>query len=339
VGDQSGDLIYLGRDPLNAEVRPERITGLITPAGQHYVRDHFPIPDAPDHIEVTGLVGTPGRVTLAELRAMPARRLTVTLECAGNGRAFLEPHAPGEQWHLGAVGTAEWAGVPLRDVLERAGPRRDAVEVLFAGADRGTPGALGREIAFERSLPIADALSDGPLLAHEMNGAPLPREHGAPLRLVMPGWYGMASVKWLARIELIGRPFDGFFQKDRYVIDGRPLRTIAPRAIITAPADGARLPRGPFVISGRAWTGRTGIELVNVSSDGGFSWHPAALDEPVSPYAWRRWSITMDPGERSELAVLAYAETAEGEPQPTHQVWNALGYANNAALPVRVFIG
>jgi DMSO/TMAO reductase YedYZ molybdopterin-dependent catalytic subunit len=262
----------------------------------------------------------------------------VTLECAGNGRAFLEPPAPGEQWHLGAVGTAEWTGVSLRTVLERARPHRDAMEIYFAGADHGTPKDLGRDIAFERSMPVADAMSDAPLLAYAMNGVPLAPEHGAPLRLVMPGWYGMASVKWLAHIRAIDRAFDGFFQKARYVIGDTPLRAIAPRAIITSPADGGRLPRGPFVLSGRAWTGRSSIDLVEVSSDGGYSWHPAALDPAVSPYAWRGWSITVDPGERSELSIVAYATTAEGEQQPLRQVRDPLGYSNNAARPVRVSI-
>jgi DMSO/TMAO reductase YedYZ molybdopterin-dependent catalytic subunit len=334
----SDDLVYLGREPLNAELRPERITSLITPAGQHYIRDHFAVPTPPDHLEIAGLVDAPARISLSELRAMPSRGLTVTLECAGNGRAYLEPPAPGEQWHLGAVGTAEWTGVPLSAVLERARPRRDAVEVLFRGADHGTPKDVGREIPFERSLPIADALADGPLLAYAMNGEAMPPEHGAPLRLIVPGWYGMASVKWLARIEVIGRAFDGFFQKDRYVIDGTPLRTIAPRAVVTSPGDGARLPRAPFVVRGMAWTGRSAIDSVEVSADGGFSWHPAVLHEPVSPYAWRGWSITIDPGDRADLSVLAYASTAEGEQQPTKNVRTALGYANNAARPVRVTI-
>lgn len=334
----SDDLIYLGREPLNAELRPERITELITPAGQHYVRDHFAIPAAPDHLEIDGLVEAPTRLALADLQAMPARTLTVTLECAGNGRAFLDPPAPGEQWRLGAVGTAEWTGVPLRTVLERARPRTETIELLFVGADRGTPKDAGREIAFERSMPIADAMSDGPLLAYAMNGAPLAPEHGAPLRLVVPGWYGMASVKWLAHIRAIARAFGGFYQRDRYIIDGRPLRAIAPRALITSPADGARLPRRPFVVRGRAWSGRSAVESVEVSSDGGYGWHPAALEAPVSPFAWRAWSITIDPGERRELAVLAYASTADGEQQPLAQVRNDLGYANNAARPIRVVL-
>jgi len=333
------DLVYLSREPLNAEVRLDRVTGLITPRGQHYVRDHFPIPEAPpDAVAVGGAVEAPMRLTLDDLRALPARRIVVTLECAGNGRAYLDPPAPGEQWHLGAIGTAEWTGVPLRTVLERARPKPEALEALFIGADHGTPKDVGRDIAFERSMPLADALSDGPLLAYEMDGAPLPREHGAPLRLVVPRWYGMASVKWLREIRLITEPFAGFFQQDRYVIDGRPLREIAPRAVITEPTDGARLPRAPFVVRGRAWSGRAPIESVELSTDNGYSWHPASLADAPSRSAWRPWSISVDPGERRELSVLAYAVTADGEHQPLTNVRTALGYANNAARAIRVEI-
>jgi len=332
----SDDLVYLGREPLNAEVRTERIAGTITPVGTHYVRDHFPIPEVPSHLEVGGLVERPLRLTLAELRALPSRTLTVTLECAGNGRAYIDPPAPGEQWHLGAVGTAEWTGVPLRTLLDRARPRREAVELLFVGADHGMQKDVGRDIAFERSLPMADALAEGPLLAYAMNGEPLPREHGAPLRLVVPRWYGVASVKWLARITAIAERFAGFYQKDRYVIGDAPLREIAPRAIITSPADGARLLKGPFTVRGMAWSGRSPIESVQVSSDGGYGWHPAALEPAVSPYAWRGWSITIDPGDRTELSIEAFATTADGEQQPLKQNWNRLGYGNNAARPVRV---
>ncbi len=335
---EKDDLLYLTRDPLNAEVRLERIRGLITPAGQHYVRDHFPIPGLPADLEVGGAVDETRRFTLDELRSLPSRMLLVTLECAGNGRRFLEPPAPGEQWGLGAVGTAEWTGVPLRAVLERVRPRSDAVEVLFVGADRGMPAGLSKTIAFERSLPLADAISDDVILAYAMNGAPLPAEHGAPLRLVVPGWYGMASVKWLAQIRVITEAFEGFFQKDRYVIDGRPLRTIAPRAVITEPADGARVPRDTLTVRGRAWSGRAPIDSVEVSSDNGYSWHPATLGAPASPYAWREWTATIEPGERDELAILAYAGTSEGEEQPIKQSRNSLGYANNAARPIRVRI-
>jgi len=332
----SDDLVYLGRDPLNAEVIPERITGALTPRGQHYVRDHFAIPDPPDHVEIDGLVEAPSRFSVADLRAMPARTLTVTLECAGNGRAYVDPPAPGEQWHLGAVGTAEWTGVPLRTVLERARPKREAVEILFIGADHGIQKDVGRDISFERSLPIADALADEPLLAYAMNGEPLPREHGAPLRLVMPRWYGVASVKWLSRIRAIGERFAGFYQKDRYTIEGEPLREMAPRAIITAPADGARITGGPLTVRGKAWSGRAPIDLVEVSADGGYSWHRATLGPEVSTFAWRDWSVALETGDRDELSILAYATTRDGEQQPTTQRWTKLGYSNNGARAINV---
>lgn len=335
----SDDLVYLTRDPLNAEIRPERIDGDLTPAGQHYVRDHFAIPEAPAAIEIDGLVDAPMRVTPADLRSMPSRTLRVTLECAGNGRAYLDPPAPGEQWHLGAVGTAEWTGVPLRAVLERARLKTEAREIFFAGADHGVQKDVGRDIAFERSMPVADALADGPLLAYAMNGAPLPAEHGAPVRLVVPGWYGMASVKWLARVRAIDKAFEGFFQKDRYVVEERPLRTIAPRALITAPVDGTRIPRGRFMVRGKAWSGRAPVDLVEVSVDNGYGWHRATLGPAASPYAWRDWSIDLETGDRAELSILAYATTADGEQQPTQQQRTRLGYENNAARPINIRVG
>jgi DMSO/TMAO reductase YedYZ molybdopterin-dependent catalytic subunit len=337
-GDTSDALVYLGHDPLNAETRLDHVDGPITPAGAHYVRDHFAIPAAPGELTVGGAVRTPLVLTHEALRSMPSRALTVTLECAGNGRAFLEPPAPGEQWRLGAVGTAEWRGVPLRLVLEAAGPTAAAAELLFRGADGGAPKDVGRHIAFERSLPLADALRPDVLLAYEMNGAPLPREHGAPLRLVMPRWYGMASVKWLARIELIDRAFDGFYQRDRYVIDGRPLREIAPRAVITDPGDGGHRPPGRLAIRGYAWSGRDPIAGVRVSADGGTRWADASLGAVVSPDAWRPWTIAVDatPGT---LVLIARAVTTTGEEQPLSPVRNTLGYGNNAAQPTRVRIG
>lgn len=332
------ELVYVSREPLNAETRLDRQRGLITSNREHYIRDHFAIPQAPAELIVDGAVEVPLALTVAGLRAMTSKTLAVTLECAGNGRAFLEPSAPGEQWRLGAVSTAEWTGVALRDVLATASPRASAVEVLFIGADSGSPAGLGREIAYERSLPLADAMHDDVLLAYAMNAEPLPPEHGAPLRLVVPGWYGMASVKWLARISLIEHAFAGFYQTDRYVIDGKPLRNIAPRAVISEPADGARVPRKPVVVRGLAWSGHAPIQSVEVSSDGGFSWHPAEIASPISPYAWSAWTITIEPGVQETITILAYAVDDDGETQPIQQNLNALGYMNNAAQPVTIHV-
>jgi DMSO/TMAO reductase YedYZ molybdopterin-dependent catalytic subunit len=333
------DLVYLSREPLNAETRLDRQTGVITPASRHYVRDHFPIPASVDRLAIEGAVRTPLQLDLEDIRSLPRRSLVVTLECAGNGRAFLDPPAPGEQWRTGAVSTAEWTGASLHAVLEMAEPLATAVEVLCIGADAGTPAGTGTRIAFERSLPIADAMRDDILLAYAMNGDDLPPEHGAPLRVIVPGWYGMASVKWLARLRLLERKFDGFFQAKRYVVGDRPLREIAARALIAWPLDGDQLAARPFAVRGYAWSGSGDLERVEISVDGGRSWRAATLADPLSRYAWRPWTAAVVPHERGQLVLLARAVTADGKTQPLDEIRDALGYANNAVRPVRIAVG
>jgi DMSO/TMAO reductase YedYZ molybdopterin-dependent catalytic subunit len=328
------DLVYLSREPINAETPLERQVGVITATSRHYVRDHFAIPEVFERLAVDGAVRTPRQLGLDEIRALPQRSLVVTLECAGNGRAFMTPPVGGEQWRTGAVGTAEWTGASLRTILERAGPLKSAVEVLCIGADAGVPADLGTLIAYERSLPMADAMSDDVLVAYAMNGEDLTREHGAPLRLVVPGWYGMASVKWLARLHLLERSFDGFFQRTRYVIGDRPLREIAARALITWPRDGTRLALRPFVTRGYAWGGD--IARVEISADGGRSWRDAELAGALSPYAWRQWHASVAPRAGGQLVLLSRAVTTAGAIQPLDEARNALGYANNAARPVTI---
>jgi DMSO/TMAO reductase YedYZ molybdopterin-dependent catalytic subunit len=332
------DLIYLSRDPLNAETPFERQTGVITPAARHYVRDHFQIPEAPARLAIEGAVRAQLQLDLDDIRSLPPRSLVVTLECAGNGRAFVDPPVAGEQWRTGAVSTAEWTGASLRAVLEMAQPLATAVEVLCIGADAGTPADVGTRIAFERSLPIADAMRDDVLLAYAMNGEDLPPEHGAPLRLIVPGWYGMASVKWLTRLRLLERAFDGFFQTKRYVVGDKPLREIAARALIAWPRDGERLAARPFVARGYAWSGRGDLARVEVSVDGGRIWRDATLGEALSPYAWRPWHATIAPHESGQLVLQARAMTADGNGQPLEEIRDALGYANNAVRPVRIAV-
>lgn len=331
------ELVVLTREPLNAETPLDRQVGPLTRVGRHYVRSHFAAPAPPARIDFVGLFAEPFEITPDELRALPSRTLAVTLECAGNGRSFLEPPAPGEQWGLGAVGTAEWTGTPLADLVRRASPLPEARELVFTGADAGEPKGLGREIAFERSLPLVEALRGEALLAYAMNGEPLARDHGAPVRLIVPGRYGMASVKWLARVRAVADPFAGFFQRDRYVIEGRPLGPIEPRAVIVEPVEGARLGAGAAVIRGYAWCGREPIAGVDVSTDGGATWAAARLADPLSAFAWREWSYHWD-ARRGDWALLAVAVTQRGERQPLEQVANALGYQNTAAQPVHVAV-
>ncbi len=335
------DLVVLSEDPLNAETRLNEKTPAITPAGRHYVRTHFPIPAGPRSIVVDGASSTPAAISFDEIRALPPRSIVVTLECAGNGRRFLDPNVPGEQWGLGAVGTATWTGASLRDVLLRkVAIPTGTVELLFRGADEGVPKDLGRRIAYERSLPIGVGLRDEVLVAYLMEGQPIPPEHGGPLRLIVPGWYGMASVKWLARITLLDAPFTGFFQKDRYVVADRPLREIAPRAILTHPEDGATVERAFWVI-GYAWSGAAPVVRVDMSRDGGEGWAaiPSSFLRPgPSPYGWTKFSheLLLLPGLDEEWALVVRAVDAAGNIQPLTPTWNTLGYANNAARPTRI---
>ena len=326
------DLLVLTQEPLNAETKLDEVRGALVPAGRHYVRTHFDIPEGPRELWIDGEVRAPRGVTVEEVQMMPSRMLTVTLECAGNGRKFLDPVVPGEQWGLGAVGTAEWTGASLHRVVEREW-LSSAVEVLFRGADGGVPKDLGRRIAYERSLPFEVARGDDILVAYAMNGQPIPREHGGPLRLIVPGWYGMASVKWLAEIRVLDRPFEGFFQTDRYVIDGRPLRALEPRAVIAWPADGAEV-SSPLGVRGYAWSGRAPLDRVEVSVDGRSHRAPLAIADSAH-FAWREFllRLALDPGDH---VLVPRAIDREGNTQPLSPRWNALGYANNAVRPTRV---
>ena len=326
--------LIISREPLNAETRLDLQDGPITPARRHYVRSHFAFPDPPSALAIGGAVRAWRSISIDGLRALPARTAAVTLECAGNGRAFLDPPAPGEQWRLGAVSTAEWTGVTLRSLLEPAGLSAATVEILFRGADAGTPPDVGSRIFFERSLPLSRALADDVLVAYAMNGAPIPHEHGAPLRLVVPTWYGMASVKWLAEIVAIEQPFRGFYQFDRYVIGRDPLHEMRPRAVTVAPAGAVSAGRS-VTVRGYAWSGQGPIARVELSTDGGASWRDATVGRAPGPAAWHEWTTRWTPpAGRHEL--VARATDASGEVQVLGQRRDPLGYANNAAQPLSV---
>ena len=256
----------------------------VTPLGLHYLLIHYDIPAIdPDawRLRVGGLVGQPAELDLAALRSLPARTVRVTMECAGNGRARLQPRPISQPWLVEAVGTADWTGVPLHAVLDRTGVDPSAVEVVFTGADHGVE--RGVEQDYQRSLPVDEALGADVLLAYEMNGVALPPQHGFPLRLVVPGWYGMAHVKWLVGIELVDRPFTGFQQDVAYRFrqrpdeHGEPVTRIGPRALTIPPGfpdfmSRTRIVRpGPVPLEGRAWCGRAEVARVEVSVDGGAS--------------------------------------------------------------------
>jgi DMSO/TMAO reductase YedYZ molybdopterin-dependent catalytic subunit len=323
----------------------------VTPVGLHYLLTHYDIPaiDPSDwRLVVDGLVGRPLALTLQDLRSRPSVTLPVTMECAGNGRARLSPRPVSQPWIAEAVGTAEWTGTPLRGVLEEAGLDGGAREVVFTGADHGLEGGVEQDYA--RSLPIAEATREDVLLAYEINGQPLPPQHGFPLRLLVPGWYGMTSVKWLRRIQLVAESFQGYQQSHGYRFrdepddEGEPVTRIAPRALMVPPgfpeflSRDRLLPLGPCRLEGRAWSGWAPIERVEVSVDGGRAWQAADLGRAPAPTAWTPWSFGWTPGGPGEYELVCRARDAAGNEQPLVPSWNVGGYANNAVQRVRVTV-
>lgn len=323
----TSELVVVRSEPLCAESSLELREDGLTPLSAFYVRNNFPIPPTATLLTVGGAVKRPLSLAADDLRRLPRRRLTATLECAGNGRAFMNPSVPGEPWRLGAVSTAAWEGVPLSAVLGQAEVAAEAVEAVFSGAD-----------GFVRSLPIDIALGEDVLLVDMMNGEPLTPEHGAPFRLLVAGWYGMAAVKWLTKIEVSRTPFRGHFQVERYVIGDRPVRTMQVRALILDPADGATVPAAPQLVRGVAWTGAGCVTVVELSEDGGTTWRSATLLGTSQPYTWRRWAAAWSPTQPGPATLLARATDSNGAQQPLQPVWNALGYANNASVPQHVHV-
>jgi sulfane dehydrogenase subunit SoxC len=323
----------------------------VTPPGLHYLLVHYDIPlvdPASWRLEVGGRVERPLSLSLEELERRPSARAAVTLECAGNGRALLAPRPMSQPWLLEAVGTAEWGGTPLRPLLEEAGVLDGALEVVFTGLDRGVEGGI--EQHYERSLSVAEALRDEVLLVHEMNGRPLLPQHGFPLRLVVPGWYGMASVKWLERITVVDRPFDGYQQRHSYRLRleedevGEPLTRIRPRALIAPPGipDFATRRRildpGPHELEGRAWSGWAPIDRVEVSADLGATWRQAELGPRGDPWAWVPWRLAWEPPGPGEYELWCRARDEAGNEQPVDPPWSLGGYANNAVQRLAVTV-
>jgi len=321
----------------------------ITPPGLHYLLIHYDIPavdPASFQLEIGGAVERPMTLTLDDLKQRDRTAEPVTFECAGNGRALLEPRPQSQPWLTEAVGTAEWGGTPLAPLLAEAGPSGSAVEVLFSALDRGVEGDVPQ--AYERALPIAEA--EHALLAHEMNGAPLPPQHGFPLRLVVPGWYGMQNVKWLTRITVLEERFEGYQNAVSYRLygedgePGEPVTRMMPRSLMIPPGvpefltRERRLEPGPVTLRGRAWSGHGAIDRVDVSTDGGLTFDPAVLEPPVGPNAWRGWSFDWD-AEPGEHELCSRATDGAGNTQPLEPPWNLKGFANNAVARVKVLVG
>jgi len=320
----------------------------VTPVGLHYLLTHYDVPDVEAETWRLAIHGERElELSLDEVRARPAAELTVTMECAGNGRARFDPRPVSQPWLNEAIGTARWGGTPLQSLLEEAGVPAGTVEVLLTGLDRGVEG--GEEQAFQRSLPLDEALRDEVLLAYEMNGAPLLPQHGFPLRLIVPGWYGMTNVKWLERIEFLETPFTGYQNSQGYRLrlteedEGVPLNRMQPRSLMVPPGVPEFLSRdrfveaGEVVLEGRAWSGHAPIASVEVSADGGSTWALGELEPEGERWAWRGWTHRWH-AEPGEHILCSRARDEAGNEQPLEMPWNVGGYANNAVQTVRVTV-
>jgi DMSO/TMAO reductase YedYZ molybdopterin-dependent catalytic subunit len=351
--DEHFGLVVRQKSPLNLEYQFSSLSEWVIPTEDFFVRCHFPIPDldaANFRLRVHGAVKKELELDLPQLRAMPARTFAAVLECAGNGRVFYEPPREGLQWQSGAVGNAVWSGVPLSDVLAQAGVRDNAVEVVLIGADRGVVDggkktASPGPVAFARSLPLAKATSDGVLLCHTMNGAPLTVEHGFPLRAVVGGWYGMAWVKWLTAIHVITRPFNGYWETRDYVRWGRnggepslvPITEAEIKSQIARPINGAVVRAGRSVrIFGAAWSGEARIEKVLVQAGGNMPFEPATLLAPDEPHAWRLFEQQWTPPAPGRYALRSRAIDAAGNVQPDTPQPDRESYLANWSVPVEV---
>ena len=357
VGDGSGfardDDFYKEEVQLalrNRGIPLEALRHSITPTGMHYLLIHFDIPEVNVNdwcLKVGGMVSHPLSLSLDQIKKRPAQTIAVTMECAGNGRALFTPRPISQPWHLEAVGTAEWTGTPLRGILEEAGLRPDAIEIVFTGLDRGVQGGVVQ--SYQRSLQIGEATREEILLAYEMNGEPLQPQHGYPLRLLVPGWYGMTSVKWLDRIEAVAKPFQGYQMTKSYRYAqaedqaGEAVNLIRVRALMIPPGIPDFLTRtrlvqaGHVTLRGKAWAGRLKVSLVEVSTDGGSTWSMAQLGKPISPYAWSPWTFEWK-AKPGNYTLSVRATDGEGHVQPSDQEWNFGGFGNNSIQRVNIIV-
>jgi DMSO/TMAO reductase YedYZ molybdopterin-dependent catalytic subunit len=340
-------MLQLNGYAVNAETPLELLTDYLTPNELFFVRSHW-IPRAPDartwRLKVDGDVGEPMELSLAELKRLPAAEATCVLQCAGNGRGLYAPTVPGVQWRYGAVGNARWCGVRVRDLLERAGVSADAKHLHVFGSD-DPPGSVP---PFHRSLELEKAMSDG-ILAWEMNGEPLPVAHGAPLRLIVPGWAGDHWMKWLVRLSPQREPQKGFYMETAYrypLAPGAPGVAFKPEEmkpvtelfvksnITTAPKE-ARA-GSLHTIRGFAFSGAPDVAKVEVTDDDGATWREAALDSRHHPYAWRLWSFEWRAGKAGTARIMARATDSKGAVQPREATWNQSGYLHNSWQAVDV---
>jgi sulfite oxidase len=345
-------MILRSRRFLDLEMPPEFFDTWITPVPHFFVRNHMHEPDTLDEhtwrLTVGGEVDTPLTFSLSELAKLQPHSVTNTLECAGNGRAFQQPHVPGVQWLKGAVGTARFSGPRLRDLLQRARVKPTGKHVMFRGVD-GVPGKVP---PFIRSIPIEKAMDSDTLVATHMNKAPLTKHHGFPARALVPGWMGAASCKWLAEIKVLDKEFDGNFMKPGYRMPNHPvapgaevnpedthaITALNVKSVITSPLEGALVRGAAIHVRGAAWAGEAEIVRIEISTDAGKAWHAAHLHNEQAKYGWRFWSYAWNPRQSGDYTLRARASDNQGRTQPESAMWNPSGYLYNAIDQVKVHV-
>lgn len=333
--------------PINAETPLNSLSNAHTPTNLFYIRNHFDIPELDSkqyQLKINGSVTDPLELTLEQLNEFPEKSLTMVMECAGNGRSSMRPAIKGTAWNLGAISQAQFAGTPLHYVLEAANLTKDTKEIRFTGADHGLL-RTGETENYIRSLPLEMALHPDTLLAWEMNGETLSSQHGFPLRLVVPGWYGMASVKWLREITALTRSFNGFFQSQEYVYIGEqgipdqtPVTYMRVRSLIIEPEDSSGLKKGEIRMSGIAWSGDGAVVKVELSFDGGDSWKETTLQASSSTYEVTRWEYDWQPKSAGRYEIISRATDSSGNTQPLKSLWNQGGYGNNSTHKINLLI-
>jgi sulfite oxidase len=336
---------------VDLETPVENFNTWLTPATRFFVRNHMnePIEIGSDDwkLSIGGEVEKPVNLNLNDLGRFKTHSVVNTLECAGNGRGLYRPQVPGVQWGKGAVSTARFSGPRLADVLLRVAVKPSGKHVMFRGRDE----VPGKVPPFIRSIPIEKALDSDTLIATHMNGQPLTKHHGFPARALVPGWIGAASCKWLTEITVLQSEFVGNFMSPGYRFpdqpgkpgdpvnpeDTHPITALNVKSVISSPGDGASVKAGPLRVQGVAWAGEADVTKVEVSTDGGVQWRPAALGHDQSRYAWRLWSFEWKPAP-GDYSIQSRATDSLGRTQPATPVWNPSGYLYNAIDGVKIHV-
>jgi sulfite oxidase len=330
----------------------EYLNTYLTPVPHFFVRNHMHEPSELDpedwRLSVGGEVEKPYTLTLAGLSRLETHSVVNTLECAGNGRGLQRPQVPGVQWGKGAVGTAQFSGPRLRDLLQRAGVKSTGKHVMFRGLDE----VPGKVPPFIRSIPIEKARDADTLIATHMNGSPLTKHHGFPARALVPGWIGAASCKWITEIKVLDKEFVGNFMSPAYRMPNEPIQpgdTVKPedthpvtalsvKSVIVGPKNTAKVRAGKIAVQGVAWAGEADIAKLEISTDGGTTWNLAMLGNEQAHYAWRLWTYDWKAGKRGDYTIMSRATDSRGRIQPPTAAWNPSGYLYNAVDQVKIYV-